>query len=1446
MNRLLLSLLLGATAMAQTTYTRRLELDPPSWSASASPEYYRGEGLQNAVDSVEDPERGQVLRWRFGFADPQKSEPAFLTRTLDPQPPRLDVAAVRFRAKLSAPLIDPKGGFILRLRTSDTAHDNWDVQELLGKPFPVGEWVEVEIDTRPTSRVRNIWSQVFGNIREITFRLDDIDELNGAGELLLDGVELVLSRPPEDAPYTPTIVALPRRAAPRVLILRHAAAGYYRLAEAFRAVEPAAEIEEFLYRGLHFEFFGLAGKAEDFRNYDAVVLLDIDPFVLTVAQAQGIADAVASGASLLCFGGATSFSDAKALPNPLREALPIRFALGDSPSTAIVSPVPGEPHPLNQGFDRNWLGQVARRQPLVPKPGTVVPWTAGDLPLVVDGTFHQGRTVVVNAQCQPLRLGADDDLFRSPLGDDFVRRLAAYALRREPEPGIRTLRLDAVPVGGGTIAGLVAGGPEIRVSLAGKPVAVAADGAFALTLPPPRLTEETHLLRLEAWQGNRRIDWRDLPLVVRHPLDLQVVWTRNRSTFEPTGNIDFRLVFAARDVPLVTPGPRTELRYLNRWPVTVDSFVDVWLRRDGQGYHNQAGPVEVETTTTPGIRPAFRTTGVAQAARPAEQTTYAADPRVLDCARTVQCLADGVVVVDTGYTLRQDLDVQRLPLTVSLPVGTYAGLPYRLHTAAGISEGVFPAEPQNQRLFDAQGATLEILTPDGPIRLGTDDPDLRVWCQDLRPHNMSAFRIEIESPIVSRLARQGETYRIPLRIQGPVPAGGGDLAGGSAPTLSASLQDPRGKTWVIPPVPESDGSRYATALPNLPPGHYRLVAAASLPGIPLVTAQADCFVVESLPAAGFYPLACFVDLLADGHCLDPEGVAAHLRDIREAGFNTAAITSPAILASETPSPGRDLRAHAERVATQLGMAVMFEYSSYTTFRSNATPTPCPFTPAGREAVHNHLAPLLDIANRTPRLLTAKVLDEPHLGPEHMDWDCPHCQAEFERRYGIPLAATKDSQEPYALWTRADFVGQVAEEIFRLGAAEKAAGATGTWELLLTYMAVGLGYQRPQRSVQDALDWSRHAGWIDFDIYPYFYPSSQRVRMVQASYGMSYMREVARARRKPWGFYVELDDRNWPFQQNPPEASAECAFTAVLHGADYLNTFIHRLAATGCGARPERWALAREAFQRIGRLGPTLAATPALRSRLAVLHPNAHEMIRNGYNRPDHLLELLKGVFGDLDVLPEQIVQESGTIPYAGLFLLDAEFLHAEAVGPLRKWLDEGGVLYCDRLPTRTHRDQPIQWTGLGEPQTGVHGLRLRAWGKGQVVFLPENPEPILQELAEAKLLDPPALAEKLRILAEQIEATIGPMPLRISSRDMAGDGRNVDTVVAGLRGSGGQRLLTVVNHRDVPVEATLRFTDRTWRYRDAIDPRQPVADQPGKLVLQLPPRGYRVLAGQPR
>lgn len=1440
MKPLLACLLLGVATMAEDTYTRALEADLPAWSVSMSPEYYRGEGQRGGVEIVDDAERDEVIRCRFGFADAKKSEPVFLTRKLDPQPPRLDVLAVRFWAKLSAPLIDPKGGLILRLRTSDTAHDNWNVQELLGKPFPVGQWVHVEVDTRPGPNTRNIWGKVFGNIREMTFRLDDIDDQNGTAELCIDDIELVLSRPPEDETYTPTIAERPQGNTPRVLLLHHAAAGHYRLPEAFRAVAPNASIDAYPFRGRHFEFFGVP---TDFLKYDAIVLLDIDPFVLTAAQATGIADAVASGTSLLCFGGTVSFCDAKALPNPLRAALPVTFQLGDPAATAVVSPVAGESHPLNQGFAPAWLGQVARCQPLVPKPGTATPWLAGKQPLVAAGTFHQGRTVVVNAQCQYLRLG-ENDFFASPLGDDFMRCLAAYALHREPGQGILSLHLEPVPVGGGTITGNVVGGPALQVFFDGNPVTIA-DGKFSLDLPTPREAQETHRLRIEARAGKQVTDWRDVPLIVRHPLDFQVNWTRNCFTFEPTGRIEFGLALQAHDVPEVQAGPGVTVRYRNRWPVTVDSFADIWLVREGKTYHNQAGPSEVETVAESGIRPAYRVSGIARAARPGDNTTYAADDRILNCRRSVRCLAQGQVAIETDYEVRQDLEVQRLPLTVSLPAEDYAGLSYRLQTGDSVSEGRFPAEPQKQPLFDVRGAVLEITTPDGPIRIAVTDPNLRVWCQDLRQYQMNAFRLEIEAPLAKGTVKSGATYRIPLLIQGPVPGTATSSPESGDIHFTAELRNPKtGESWPIPA--NSDGTHFATTLPGLSPGRYQLMATASSAAGPLVSTSADCFVVEPLPASGFYPLMCYVDLAVDGHCLDPEGVVECLTDIRDAGFNAAAISGPTTLASETPSPGRDLRAFAASQAAQLGLALTFEYSNFTTFRSNATPTPCPFTPEGKQAIHDHLAPLLDIANRTPRLLTAKVIDEPHLGLDHVSWDCPHCLAEFQRVYRLDMLTARDSEEPYAKWARADFAGHLVGEVFRLGAEDKAANATGSWQLLLTYMATGLGYQNPQKVVQDALDWSRYAGWVDFDIYPYFYPESQHLRMVQAAYGMSYMREVARARRVPWGFYVELDDRNWPFQQNPKEASAECAFTAVAHGADYLNTFIHRLASTGCGARPERWELAQQAFREINRLGPTLASSPAVRSQLAILHPNADEKIRNGYARPDHTLELLKGVFGDLDVLPEQVVRESGTIPYQSLLLLDAEFLHEDTVAPLQQWIGNGGILFCDRLPTRTQRGQPIVWTGLGEATPGVGGCHIRSLGKGKVAFLPENPEPTLQALVEAASPDSAAVARQVHQLADTIEAIAGPMPLRVAVRDIAEAPTCVDTVLVGLRSTPKGSLLIAVNHRPVPVEASIDLRDKAWRFRDTLDSPLPFSLKGTVLTLHLAPRGHRVLEGSRR
>ncbi len=193
-----LGVLLPMGLAAQTTVTYLVDdfesEDLTAWQTSMSPAYYKGGTDRQGLEIVRDPERGHVLRCDLRFVDAKGSEPAFITRRLDPRP-RVDVIGVRFFAKLTDAAIAPDGGFRLRLRTSDRAFNDFDVQDALGRDFPVGTWVHVQLDTAIGPNVRNVWNTVFSGVRQMTFRLDDIDRRNAQFALFLDDIELVLRQP---------------------------------------------------------------------------------------------------------------------------------------------------------------------------------------------------------------------------------------------------------------------------------------------------------------------------------------------------------------------------------------------------------------------------------------------------------------------------------------------------------------------------------------------------------------------------------------------------------------------------------------------------------------------------------------------------------------------------------------------------------------------------------------------------------------------------------------------------------------------------------------------------------------------------------------------------------------------------------------------------------------------------------------------------------------------------------------------------------------------------------------------------------------------------------------------------------------------------------------------------------------------------------------------------
>lgn len=1413
--------------------------DLSPWGSSMSPDYYRGDDGPKGLEIVDDPERGKVLRCDVRFVDDKASEPCFITRKLTPQPGKLDVVGVRFRAKLTEAALAPEGGFRVRLRTSDTSFTDYDVQEQLGRPFPVGEWVEVSLNTGLGSNVRNVWNEVFGTIREITFRLDDIDERNTRFALLLDDLQFVMNRPAQEQAYEPRISERPARDEVRVLLLKHRAAGYYRLEEAIQQAYPGARIDTCHWRGLHFEFFDFPATREEVLGYDLIILLSVDPFVMTWDQAAWIADATASGSRLLVFGGPVTLTQSKDFKAPLRAVLPVSFETGAKVLPMNRRPVPREAHYLNVGLDPAGLGIVMEMQDLQPRDGAVVPWTAGDKPLVITAPVGKGVCTVVNTWLHAAN-SATGDFFTSPLSDDFLRALLRFG-PGSAMPAITELTLPPLEVVGGAEL-------TVRAVIAGQVQET------PLSIPAPTQAQEVHPFRITAPAPGGGLDVRDFEVTAHHPLDLRVLWARGKYTFAPGSPVEFQVQARRRDLPAVTPGAATRVEYAaGRFPVSVDNFTDPWIYQPDTGavIHNQAPSEDVQTReSAEDLLPRWSVTGFATCARPSENIRLGDNGRILRVERDIEANPGGKVRVETRYEFLQDMRVSRLPLNVSFPVADYAGLKYTALQDEGLREGAFPIESTKGNLLNGRGLDMTVETPAGPVKLRVVDPGVRVWMRDLRQYDMTTFRLEIEAPLEGKEVKAGDTYSLTLEITGPVPGGEQSLAAlEGVPDLQAAITHPAtGFRWDVPRAEDAPGARFAGSLPNLASGEYMLEVTASSEAKGLCTQRVPCYVVDPLDMTDFFPLMSTVGIGGDSLLLDDPGIQARVDDLIDHGFNTAAITGTANFQPNSPNNGQRAKGVAESYAQRRGMATTYEYSNFTDLHADRAAVVCPFDPAYRDNLRPRLDWQVDVGKRTPRLISAKILDEPTVNPGVLANISQQGKAEFQRRYGIEYSADlAKSEAPYERWAFADFMGEYLGEGYRhsQGILDE---MDASFDLLLTYMSTGAGYNRPLTSQQDGLDWTRHVSWADFDVYPYFYPKSQRIRMVQAGFAMTFMRDTSRARKVPWGFYVELDDRNWPFQKNPREASAECAFTAIARGADYLNSFINTVASTGTQSRPERWEDAGKAFRLIRRMGPMLKHMPPVPAPVALLFPNSQDAISNGYPTPDYALSAIQGGFGQCDIHNEEVIVETGRIPYPALILLKTEFIHGKLAELLEGWLNAGGVLICDQLPTRSHRGEPLAWNlptqGVAQPDCGPLPWSLATVGQGKIAFLGADLNESFRGLAEAPTPDPAACAAFRAGIATLLDS-LGLTPaVRV---DYSETQESVDLVEAGLRGGEGSALLLVVNHQPGPREVTVTLDrdDLTWLVD--MDSMAPVTaemrDGKTQLRLSVPGRWARVVAG---
>ena len=613
--------------------------------------------------------------------------------------------------------------------------------------------------------------------------------------------------------------------------------------------------------------------------------------------------------------------------------------------------------------------------------------------------------------------------------------------------------------------------------------------------------------------------------------------------------------------------------------------------------------------------------------------------------------------------------------------------------------------------------------------------------------------------------------------------------------------------------------------PNLATGAYRLEATLQCTDGPWESrAQSDLFVVDPVARENFYPIMGVTGHYGGEQRLDPPQQRARVDEMWDHGFTAVTADTATIVA------------HAARK----GMALFRDYTRLTLCSRDGRSTPCVFSPDHEAALRKRLEVYVPQGNSIPRGLSMKILDEPMCKPASLAGS-EYARAAFQKRFGYPmpdpgkLADLPVGQRVDLGRFMADYVGRAYAETKRI---TRELGAQ--FDLIATYCTPAFG-GKWLRTLEDAYVWSVHADRIDYDRYIYFYPTSQRVRYVMAHYAYAMMRDISQHLGKPWGHYTEIDDRNYPYQVNPVEASSEHTYVAIAHGADYINTFITRVFATGSGARDARWAdFGREACK-VRAVGPLLNKVDRPRSELALYFPYADCLTR--YHRahaPYYAHQLLTRAFGEADVAHELTVLDEGLPGRKAVVLCDTNVLPDKAARLLTEFVRAGGLLICDHAPEFNDRGNPCAldpelFAGGEERKLGAATVvREKRYGRGLCLLVQDDLDTLYKNAVET----PDPQAEQL--LRDFVWETLSRAGLKPTARCDDPD------CEAGVRAGEDTWLLTVVNHAEDTRRARVAMPKLPFTPQAAVvlPGHEPVAlsDRGRRLDVTLPSRHSRMIA----
>jgi hypothetical protein len=268
-----------------------------------------------------------------------------------------------------------------------------------------------------------------------------------------------------------------------------------------------------------------------------------------------------------------------------------------------------------------------------------------------------------------------------------------------------------------------------------------------------------------------------------------------------------------------------------------------------------------------------------------------------------------------------------------------------------------------------------------------------------------------------------------------------------------------------------------------------------------------------------------------------------------------------------------------------------------------------------------------------------------------------------------------------------------------------------------------------------------------------------------------------------GFYVELDERNHPFQITPKEATGELAYTAIGEGCHYLNTFIYGTFNTGSMARPERWENAGKDLRAINRAGPLIMASRRIPACAAIYFPYDHWIVSGERYFPSFAYELIRRTFGECDLAHQDVVREKGLAPYRIVALLGTDILTEEDETQFVTFVQDGGVLLLDRIPSQTPSGEPL--TRLQEmigpmPMTDIEE---QDCSDGKIIRLPPELDLVYWCIVER---EDPAARHRIERDMRQAFSRTGIRPA------VSCDDPEFDTY---LLDADGASILVAVNHR---------------------------------------------------